>query len=153
MSKAQTEFVSTPAQFSHPGKKVFVLVPTDDIERRKTTEALNDELFGALEHPPLVIDKLAVGRVSDLNVIYVAHKLKVRGKLPDGKYGLVEKLHVSTPIDCAKFVLPSLDDGMSLVNVPELHQAVQVAAGTPNLVARRSADKDPAAITLRLFTT
>jgi hypothetical protein len=100
-----------------------------------------------------VTQALRIGMLNDQNVVYVAHVSKKRGKLPDGRFGLIEVFNVSAPIYCEKFAKVSLDDGLAIVDVPALADAIQAATGTPELIARLSADKDMTKRTLKLFGT
>lgn len=81
------------------GAPVFVLKPTDEIERRHVDEQLEDALFKYFEKVPTHNHELKVARLPARSVLLVAHCVQSRARRADGTFGVVHTLHIGGPID------------------------------------------------------
>lgn len=129
-----------PNTFAYSGKGTYVLLPRDTVEQRKIKDQL-DKDFERLEHPPLVVDILPAGMLSDRNVVYVAALTRGRGKLGPDRFGQVETVKVYGPFLCSEHTTED-QYGISTLSLSTFMDKVQMAIKDTKKVVKRSADKD-----------
>jgi hypothetical protein len=91
--------------FSHPGRKVWVLVPGDQLERDIVLKHLENELFPLVEVLPTVTSDLTLEKFRGGEVIYVAHPIDARVKDAHGRFTAGTTVHVSAPVDTFEAVV------------------------------------------------
>jgi hypothetical protein len=112
---AASEPAPAPEPFSHPGKRVFILVPQDSKERDIVLKFLEDTLFPLCETLPVVTSELKLERFRGEEIVYVAHPIDgVRQKGQDGRFRSVVTVHVSAPADLSAFVSQDAEGFASL---------------------------------------
>lgn len=143
--------------FFHGSQPVFVLVPTDELDQRPCQDAFETE-FAQLETPPRVVKELRVGRLPSNAVVYVTHPYSVRERTESGSYEITHKVHISAPLELKQFTLTNHDDdGLGLVNVPAITDAIQGLCRNTRTGrvyrAQLSADKDWSLKTVKLLNS
>jgi hypothetical protein len=114
MAKDPAPVTPAPEPFSHPGRKVFVLVPMDSLERDIVLKHLETEVFPKCETLPTVTSDLLLGKFRGGEVVYVAHPIDVRTKQADGRYAQDVGVHVSKPVDTGECLAQDGDGFSSL---------------------------------------
>lgn len=141
------------ARFEHPGKRVFVLVPQDDNERRAILDHLEPEMLELVEKgipQPKITTELRLGLTGENKVLYVVIT-KYKKVVENRKIRLEPSIVVSAPIDCGDYVKESDEDGLEQVDVPTLTDAIQKEAFP--FVARLSGDAKLHDKKVKLFST
>lgn len=109
MAKDEPKKTETPAPapvtFDHPGRKVWVLVPGDSLERDIVLKKLEGEFFPLVETLPTVTSDLTLEKFRGGEVVYVAHPIDARIKGPDGRFSPGTDVHVSRPVDTSEAVV------------------------------------------------
>lgn len=108
MAKDEKKPEAPPAPepvFSHPGRKVFVLVPSDSLERDIVLKKLESDFFPLVEILPTVTSDLLLGKFRGGEIVYVAHPVDARVKGPDGRFSQGTDVHVSRPVDTSEAVV------------------------------------------------
>jgi len=111
--------------FDHGQSPVFILVPTDELERRVCLEHL-EVLLEAVALKPRVVTELRVGRLPTNAVAYVSHPVGARKRGSDGKYRDEVEAYISEPIEVKNYNLAFHDeDGLGTLNVSAIVDAIQ----------------------------
>jgi hypothetical protein len=143
-------------QFDHGSKSVYVLIPCDLKERSFCLEAL-EEPFARLETPPTVRTEIRLAKLPSEAVLYVCHPVSARVKSSDGYFSNQDTLHVSNPIDIGKFNAAADEDGISLLDIFGLTDAIVKACLTTRAGrvyrAQLSAEKDMSQKVVKLFNS
>jgi hypothetical protein len=95
----KTETQAPTPFFFHPGRKTFVLVPGDALERDIVLKKLEADYFPLCEILPTVTADLLLGKFRGGEVVYIAHPVDARVKGPDGRFSQGVDVHVSGPVD------------------------------------------------------
>jgi hypothetical protein len=143
--------------FDHGGKAVFVFVPSDETDRRKCLEHL-EEPFSFFEDgkQPRVVTDLKIGRLPSDAVVYVCHPYDARERNPASqKFELVHGVHVSEPLELGKFSTSIDGDGLGNINVPAITDTLQLMCRNYRsgkcFSVRLSAEKDWQLKSAKLF--
>lgn len=108
-TESKTE-AATQEPFSHPDKRVYVLVPADSKERDLVLVYLEAELFPLCAKLPVVTYDLRIGKFRGDEVVYVAHPVDARVKDPvTGRYSAGTEIHVSKPVEMSQFLAEDAD--------------------------------------------
>ena len=119
-SNAVPSFVSAiPA-----GAKVFVLVPSDGVERQVALDKLEDELFKYFEDVPPVNHEWKAARLPFGSVILPVHCVSARARRDDGTFGPVAKLHIGQPVEIDAFRAKAQDGYSFSTNLAGIVDAV-----------------------------
>jgi hypothetical protein len=151
----ETKTKKQTSKFDYGNAPAFVLIPYDEKEQRPCQDAFEVE-FSSLETPPRVVKELRVGRLPSNAVIYVCHPYNVRERDAEGEYVIKQKVHISDALFLKNFSLAQHDDdGLGLVNVPAIVDALQGLCKNSRsgkvFRAQLSADDDWSVKTVKLF--
>ena len=108
-----------PTPFAHPGKRVYLLVPSDNKEADIVLKHLEQEIFPQLETLPRVTTQLEVNKFRGGEIVYLAHPVEARLKQPDGTFREGLTVHVGGPADTASAVGEDAE-GFPMVNTDEI---------------------------------
>lgn len=138
----------------HPGKPVFVLVPTDKHEQQVCV-TLIEELQKKCKDRPFVRSSIFPGKISHDSVIYVCHPITERVKDNAGYYNDQDVPYLSEPLVLRNFIaVGNGEDVMSIVNFPALCEAITAACKVQRAgrvyYAQGSAEKNVSEKSIRL---
>lgn len=145
---------TAPTPLDHPGRPVFVLVPTDKHEQMPCLTLVED-LQRKCKDRPLVRTNIVPGRISHDSIIYVCHPVTERQKDAAGYYNDVDVAYLSEPIVLRNFIAAGNgEDVLALVNFPALCEAITAACKVQRsgrvYYAQGSGEKEISAKSIRL---